>query len=76
MKETLKNFFAMALATCMWLIPGLVVGAIIGMISYGFMMEVLVFVVVSAFVFGFGVFYARKNQRLQTALQFPLLPWF
>jgi hypothetical protein len=74
MKETLKNFFAIVIATIIW---GLAFSILIGiylLFESGPNVEEFVFLGVVSTLFTIGVYASRKNDRLKTALDFPLFP--
>ena len=74
MKETLKNFIAMVVATTIWMLGFSVLFGAFFLFESGPQIEEVVFLVVVIILFSGGVYVSKKNKRLKTALEFPLFP--
>jgi hypothetical protein len=74
MKETIKNFLAMVVATVIWCLAFSILVGIYFLIESGLSIEEGLFLVVVITLFTVGVFAAQKNERLKAALNFPLFP--
>jgi small-conductance mechanosensitive channel len=74
MKETLKNFCAMVIATTIWVLGLLIILSGYYLFESGPVIEEVIFLLVVIGLFVGGLFLARKNKRIETALQLPLFP--
>ena len=74
MKETLKNFIAMVVATTIWVLGLLIILSIYFLFEKGPVIEEWLFLAVCIGLFTIGILISRKSARLRTALEVPLFP--
>jgi hypothetical protein len=74
MKETVKNFIAMVVATVIWALAFSILITVYFLLDSGPSIEEGLFLVVVITLFTVGVFAAQRSERIKTALNFPFFP--
>lgn len=74
MKETVKNYVAMVIATIIWVLGFSILAASFYLIESGPAIEELIFLGVVIALFVVGIYLSNKSERLKAALEFPLFP--
>lgn len=74
MKETIKNFIAMAVATAIWGLGFVILFSIFFLFESGPLIEEWILLLVAILLFSLGIWYSRRSKRLEVALENPLFP--
>jgi len=74
MKETIKNFLAMVVATAIWGLGFLIIFSVYYLFESGPVIEEFIFLGVVVLLFAGGIALTKRSARLKTALEYPLFP--